>query len=185
MENINFQNENGNSPLILACIKGDYEQVKKLIKNGANIHIKPLFIYIDKLEIAKLLIELGASLDEIVDGKNLLHYTRSLELIKLYIINGVDINYQDDYGFTILMNANYEEAELLISYGADLNIQNKYGDTALLHAAYKNDTELIKLLLKYHADPYIKNNYDQDYFTYVNKYPHPDTIVKVNEYIFK
>jgi uncharacterized protein len=84
-------------------------------------------------------------------------------LIDLLLKNGADANIQDRNGFSALhftaQNFRIEAAEILLKGGAKVNPTDNFGATPLGRATSGSAGrgELIKLFLKYGADPSIKN----------------------------
>jgi uncharacterized protein len=77
-----------------------------------------------------------------------------------------DVNIQDDNGWTSLhfafQNYSKEMVELLLGNKVNPNLQDFNGNTAMSIALFNckgKNNGIIKLLLDYNADPYIKNNY--------------------------
>jgi cytochrome c len=69
---------------------------------------------------------------------------------------GADINESDGMApplYHAVIGAKLEAAKLLIERGADVNAPSKLGDAPLVPAVGKRNTELIKLLLNYGANP--------------------------------
>ena len=122
MQDIGFNNplatamfkQTGATDIHLAVIKGDYDNLLKLINKGVDVNVRT------------------------DDGSTPLHYGCSLGRIKcveLLLDNGANINVQDDSGYTPLATAAYsgnpEIVELLLSRGADTDIKNNGGYTPL------------------------------------------------------
>ena len=97
-----------------------------------------------------------------------------LDIAKVFLKQGIDINAINDNNETALFNAikkaDIELVKFLLSAGIDTNIINKNGETALTFAIYKGIEylDIILLLLKYHADPSIKNFEGKDAFHILN-----------------
>lgn len=80
------------------------------------------------------------------------------EIIKLYIAHNVDLKRHSDDGRSIWdFCKNPATEQLLLESGVDPNILSQYGETLLYQAVWKMDITRVKLLLKYKADPNIKN----------------------------
>jgi len=128
---LNVQNSDGNTALILACCRKLPKIALALIKAGADVNVQNsegdtalLVVCWDKLsEVALALIEAGA-----------------------------DVNIQDRNGDTALLvtclNRLSEVALALIAAGANINVQNSDGDTALLLAHDNNLSEVALALVK-------------------------------------
>jgi len=125
---LNAKNENGFTPLILACYRGNNEVAKFIIENSNTINTSsdigsPLMASVVKgnIVMAELLLQRGANPD-IPDGKNT----------------------------TALMYAaqfqNIGAVELLLKYKANKNIKDKEGKTAFEYAVFANNEKIINLL---------------------------------------
>jgi ankyrin repeat protein len=86
-------------------------------------------------------------------------------MITFLLENGADINRANHRGETALMmvcrNAvgKKKAIKLLLAAGADVNAADKEGQTALMGLASENGyTELMHILIKFGADPDIRNN---------------------------
>uniref|UniRef100_A0A6G6AD42 Ankyrin repeat-containing protein n=1 Tax=Borely moumouvirus TaxID=2712067 RepID=A0A6G6AD42_9VIRU len=154
---------------IKVCLENDKNQVNCVDENGWSPLILACTACWSSIEIIKLLIEFGADVnycnnDESVLMKSLMlkpnnSKNNNIQIIKLLIESGVDLNMQNIYGWTALMlvckysdiNNNIDIVKLLIESGANLNIQNIYIMSALAIACeFINTTsniETIKVLL--------------------------------------
>ena len=172
----NIKDEDGYTPLYLACYNDNTEVAKFLIGHGADVNSKgkygstPLILACKKsnTDLAKLLLEHGAD----VSSKN--YYSEvtpllaacgthkpNIEVVKLLLEHGAEVNSRDKDGDTPLYWAcvknNTEVGKELIEHGADVNSGNKYGVTPLTWACVKNNIELVKLLLEHGAEVNIKD----------------------------
>lgn len=151
------------TPLTQAVLDNDFEQVKKLIDEGADVnelngdYESPIYTttYTDEdhldLEMLKLLLDNGAdpSIGD-ADDWTILHAAASLgdkAAIDLLLKYGADINQQDVDGETPIFNTIYEVDDLetfvyLIKKGADLSVKNMYGMT-LREVAEENGAKKI------------------------------------------
>ncbi len=138
----------------------------------------------------KLLVEHGASLDELLKGQSLLkqyvlssardsaYYTPTLELLsaveaKLEVFKavreladaGIDVNAKDDEGLSPLhravRNGETEVVETLIAAGADVNAKDNDGESPLHRAARSGETEVVETLIAAGADVNAKDNYGE------------------------
>jgi ankyrin repeat protein len=96
----------------------------------------------NNIEIAKLLIDAGADVNIIVNGKPLIHYMyNNDDFVKLLIDAGAKINIVDKNGGTLIHYAvaidNIGVVKLLIEAGIDVNIVDYMGHTPLYYAVYR------------------------------------------------
>lgn len=112
---VNTSDEDGDTPLHLACDYGHVEIVKALIKTGADVNAKewgggstPLHCAVraKSLEIVEVLLESGADVNAIEwigEGCTPLHlaaFDKLVEIAELLIKHGADIESKDDRGNT-------------------------------------------------------------------------------------
>lgn len=78
------------------------------------------------------------------------------EIAKLLIENGASVNFSDSKGLTPLMLASVlndvQMMQLLIQQGADVNARAKNGFSAIIYAIYANATDAVKTLSENKAD---------------------------------
>ena len=121
-------NDNGFSPLLLACYKGNNEVAKLLIDSGGDINL-----------VTKMGTPLMAA---IVRGNN--------EMAQLLIEKKADVNATDESGITALIYAvqfqNIVILKLLLQNNADKTHKDKEGKTAFEHAIFSRNEEIINLL---------------------------------------
>jgi ankyrin repeat protein len=135
-----------NSPLVLASMTGDLDNVRLLLKRGASPSEKALAeaVTFGYPEVVRTLIEAGADAN-IVEGSgiNLLHWATIAnrpDVIPVLAAAHVAINDQDDNGFTPLMYAatidfgDTNVLKALLNGGADKKIVNREGRTPLAQA---------------------------------------------------
>ncbi|XP_034947315.1 ankyrin-1-like [Chelonus insularis] len=117
------------------------------------------------LPMTKLLLENGA---KIVDDMNFFKITcnaiqnGSLEIVQLFLEYGVHINNTDAGGKTFLhfcatckfqsSNVGCDIAEFLLGRGININAESSEKNTPIIHAIINNNTELVKIFLKYNAN---------------------------------
>lgn len=125
---INQTNENGFSPLILACYRG-------------NIGVADFLM--DKVKDINYNSSMGTALMAVV-------YKGDLQLTQKLLDNKSDINTTDSQGTTPLIFAsklgNTEMVKLLLKYHANKNIKDKQGNTAFEYAVLSKKSELINQL---------------------------------------
>lgn len=176
--NINENFRNGKSPLENLLVSyGFNEQRKKsaifLINSGAilNAHILKLALDINCVEIVKLIIEKGISVDILLEKQNtpLLLITSKysfketdVKMVETLIKLGANVNVLNDKGETPLINIvssidkgdnKNKIAKILLDSGAEITALNKYIENVLEIVEYKNDPELQKIF-----DDYISKN---------------------------
>ncbi|PTY40331.1 ankyrin repeat domain-containing protein [Brachyspira hampsonii] len=198
-------NENEETPLMYAAMKGYKETVKILIANKADINKKNsnnanalIYAYMfGHDDIADTLLQNGSdSLDKSlkvcrlnqstllssnVPLINTVVYSTNEVFLQKLIDNCADVNYKT-YDFrTALVEAaeynNINAVKVLLKNNADVNVQNN-GKTALMWACYNGNLEMTKMLLDAGTDKNIKNgNYDALY--YAREYGKNEEIIKL------
>lgn len=126
--NLNTLNVLGESPLMLASLKGELELATQMVKKGADVN---------------------------KTGWTPLHYAASnghVAVIKLLLENYAYIDAESPNGTTPLMMAsmygNPESVKLLLDEGADPTLKNQLGLTALQFAERAKRPDSIELLTK-------------------------------------
>jgi len=168
--------ERGGEQLLRACIRGDYDMVKLLGDNGADMNIRdkdgmtPLMIAIKKREtdISTYLISKGANLDVMDNGGNtaLIHAIKKgdIHLACMMIEKGANTRYRDVNGNNALMvymdhpSLPIYILTLLLNTGMSPDTQNNDGMTPLMRVAADSDMSSLIELLKHGANPNIRNN---------------------------
>ena len=171
--------QEGYTPLIRASMYGNTEAVRLLLESGADIKLTNMlgissFMMACSngyIEIAELLLKHGADINRFGNGWNPITAAAMHDcqkIITFLLENGADINRANHRGETALMmvcrNAvgKKKAIKLLLAAGADVNAADKEGRTALMGLASENGyTELMHILIKFGADPDIRNNKGQ------------------------
>lgn len=141
----------GFTPLHLACLKGDFEMVEKLIELGADINIVS--------ETSRFDIQFEDESENYYLGKNetALHlaiFNEHIELIKLLIEKGADANVRDGDGVTQLLKAmrgnfDFELIELFIKHGADITVADQEGVNSVHLACMKSDSRFFEYFITF------------------------------------
>ncbi|NGP46661.1 hypothetical protein G4V62_17545 [Bacillaceae bacterium SIJ1] len=167
---VDKQDTDGRTALMIATRANDIETAKVLIAAGADVNLQDdiqdnPFLYAGAeghLDILKLTIEAGAdpALTNRYGGTALIPAAEHgyVDVIQVLLTTtDIDINHVNDLGWTALMEAvilgdggkkQQETVQLLIDYGADVNIPDNEGVTPLQHARNKGFTEIEDILLK-------------------------------------
>lgn len=145
--NMNAQDDNGNTALMIAAAGAQEEIVRLLIAHGANVEIQ------NNKGINALITAVIAGYKNIVE---LLIPKRNHRAATARMVNAKDNN-----GVTALMvaseNGERDIAELLIQSGARINEVDKHGRTALMAAASKDHAGIAELLVKKGANAVLLN----------------------------
>ncbi|XP_062711316.1 uncharacterized protein LOC115254290 [Aedes albopictus] len=149
---VNAQDNNGNTPLLLAAGYGKLDMVKMLIGKDSK--------YSADYKIAN------------ADGQTLIHLAAiggNMEIVQMLIDDyTADVNVQDNNGNTPLLlaasNCKWEMVKMLIDkdskYSADYKIANKKGQTLIHFAAKRDNMEIVQMLIDdYAADVNAQDNY--------------------------
>lgn len=140
-------------PIFVAIFNQNKQEVKQLIKQGADVNEPSGFSKKTPLHEAVLF---------------------SFDISKTLLKRGADANARDIYGQTPLhicmrfLNT-HKTAELLLFYKADINMQTHQGTTALHKAIKNSDVKKIHLLLTHNADVSITTNKGETALDYVQK----------------
>jgi len=157
--NVNDENYNGKTPLIMAVEHNAKDIIKFLIEEGADVNAKdgqwetPLMFAVEPykyLEISLFLVEQGAD----VNAKNVRGET------PLIIATKGD-NICNAEGTIILTPPSEETLNLLISEGADVNAKTEERITPLMYAARMGNIKILQLLIEHGADVNAKDNTDR------------------------
>lgn len=154
--NVDSQDDNGDSPLILASKYNLNKICKSLIKNKANVNLhcndsfdkKTALMFAcseDNREIAELLIDQGAELDY----KDYSGNTALMHCVNYYYYYEVPGQY-DNGGWLAIM-------EKIIEKGSDINLQNARGMTVLHWAVSVQRIDMMEKLIKAGANLELKS----------------------------
>lgn len=129
------------------------------------------YIYGKQIETIKIILKYYPELVDIPNtsyfGQTPLYNASSCsnyQLVELLLEYGADPNIQDQEDIECaLMNSAYHNdvkvADLLLQYGANCDLQNRFNETALHIACWRGHLNIVKLLLKYNANPFMKSSF--------------------------
>jgi len=155
--------------LFMAVNEGNVQKVKSLLEKNTSPNVygplgwTPLLYALNnrqptKFEIAKLLIEHGADVNDPGKHNNgpplvsASGYTipDDPSLVRLMIEKGAKVNEKSSFGYTALMSAagagNTQILRLLLEKGADVTLKDEDGNTALSIATKQGHAEIVRLL---------------------------------------
>ena len=163
-----------------ALNEGDTACLMDLAKNGIDRRLinsknecgcTALYIASEKkcLELVKVLVENGASLDDnCIYGNTALHVAtdrNNIEIVKYLIKSGANVNIQNDRLETPLYKACrinlVSMVKLLLKNGADVNITDNIGRNVLYSVSYYGYYEVAQLLIKENIDINIQDNFGE------------------------
>jgi hypothetical protein len=135
--------------------------IKKLVKEGANIHAGDeaalcLAAEDGDLKIVKYLVENGADVN-ILSGWPLCNAANfgHVDVVKYLVEQGADISTDNYCAFCWAAEfGNLDVVRFLLEQGADIHSKNDY---ALCYAAYNGHFDMVKFLVENGADTYIDN----------------------------
>ncbi|KAL6500553.1 hypothetical protein OROHE_025919 [Orobanche hederae] len=164
---INIKNDRGDSPLIFAALKGQFDAANFFILRGADVKSSGykgttcLHIAAEKgnKEIMQLLLSKGADIEaQSVSGTPLqcAALCGNIESVGFLLFHGANPNSVSPLSVSPLMGSisshSYECFELLLEAGADPNMSS-CGSSPLALAARENDTCFLRPLLAAGANP--------------------------------
>ncbi len=156
------------SPIADAVEKGDRAGIRSLLEQRVNVNAAQAdgmtalhwAAYLDDVEIARRLVEAGASMDVKtrygVTPLSLACRNGNGDLVELLLASGADANSCLRGGETALMTAartgRIGPIRALLSRGAAVDAKEKRGQTALMWAAAEGHAAVVQLLLEAGAD---------------------------------
>ena len=189
---VNFINNNSNTPLIIASQFGDANMVKLLIERGANInyqnslgntalHVAAEYGTSDTIEA---LLNAGADID-LKNNKDLLPYDlvtkrkalKNSELLEKMMKPKMNTDYQKNF-IKICRAGTEQEISEAINSGVNVNVKNKSLSTALMFAARYNTAEAVEILINAGANLNSQDIYGNTALIYAASF-NTDDVVKV------
>ena len=172
--NLNAQDSQGRTALMIATYNKDYDAAKILIDAGANVNIQDNmknnpYLYASAegySDILLLTIQAGADtkVTNRYGGTGLIPASEHgyVDVVKMLLTKtDVDVNHVNNLGWTALLEAiilnngnemQQKTVQLLIEHGADVNLADGEGVTPLEHAKQKGFKEIEKILIEAGAD---------------------------------
>ena len=168
--------EQGPTPLFLACQKGDVDAARSLLAEGAEVNragedcATPLYIACSKghVDAARLLLNNGAEVDRVGKYGETPLWTACcwghVDAVRLLLEKGAEVDRADKDGWTPLYAAceNYhvDAARLLLARGADVEWADKDGTTPLDAAKRRRHYGIVVMLLE-EANAKLKRRLDR------------------------
>ena len=138
---VNLQNNDGCTALMITSFEGHIEVVRLLLENGAHIDLQD------------------------IKGRSALQHASSkghLHVIQILLENGAQVDLQDENGWSALMHASSKGyvlvVEMLLENGAKIDLQDNGGWTPLMIAYQNGHEDVIASLLSKDADVDLENN---------------------------
>jgi len=175
---INYLDEENNSPLVTCMIAEKYDSMNLLIDAGADVNNcgkksamgQPLYIAVqaNRLDTVKRMLDLGADVNMVSAGDNWTPlykatHEKSLEIVSLLCERGADVEKTECGDWRPLNLAAYggvnDLVGLLLHYKADPNAvtEDDSALTPLYHAALGGHTEVVRTLLENGAKTSLPN----------------------------
>lgn len=156
--NVNLCDDEGLSPLYLACFSEHTETVKILLGHRADVNNpSPLCIMCEfgNAEIVRMLLNNGANVNlcnyEGLSPLFVACYNEHTEIIKILLEHGADVNKASPLCIMCKLG-NSEIVRILLNNGANVNLCDDKGRSPLFLACYSNHNEIVKILLDNDAD---------------------------------
>ena len=165
--NVNVQDENGMSALMIASVAGNVHMLERLIRAGIDKNIQDLHgdtalthaVRTGKLDCVEKLLKFGANID--IKGRD--GFTALMRAVNTDdqscwedLVNaGANPNIPNDMGMTPLMLAirtSLDWTIRVINAGANIHLVTKNGKSAVFIAAFLGKVESLKMLVKAGTD---------------------------------
>jgi ankyrin repeat protein len=167
-ENVNIQDSNSRTPLIVATFRRNHEAARALLRLHANPNTRDLqgfdMLTIaavqNDLEMLKIALEGGANPRAVAgnfNGTALISaaHLGHVEIVRKLIEADAPLDHVNAMGWTALIIAvvlgnnsknHIDTVEALVKAGADTEIKDRQGNTALSHARSRKYEEMVKIL---------------------------------------
>lgn len=153
---VSAQDNNGDTPLHLAALHGQYAVAQALIAAGADVNVKNSYPPFIPDDLGKFF-----SSSNHQDPIILLH-SQAADTTNEMNTQGVTAKEIKNNGYTPLDLAEFaadhnKMIQLLIAHGANVNVQGSSGATALFWAVMRDQKDDVKFLLAHGANPNLTN----------------------------
>lgn len=158
------RDELGDTPLLKACIGGNFKIVSLLIKHGANVNTEnircldssrsPVSTAITHMDdsLLRLLVSSGAQLPNILDEST------NFEIVEFLFEHGVNIS-DKCLIESIINGCDFATVRILTDVGVDLNYIDEFGNNALHYACkYNPNPAIVQTLINHGINSDIVNN---------------------------
>lgn len=172
---INIQDNNGNTPLLIATKEEtdltNIQMIKYLLDNGADVNIRDIDLNTplhNASGYSDVILEWLLKYNADVNVKNKYGVTplmksllyKKLDSAKTLIEHGANINDSDDNGVNVFMYSlinSYWTFEFMLNYDVNIYKINKFGQNALIFAARYGNIAALKYFLNIRDSIYSKN----------------------------
>jgi len=195
---VNFANQHGDTPLILACWYGHKYIAARLLDSGALLDITNcdgncalnVAAYRGNSEAVEMLLRHRATVD-VPD-----HMTGKTALVKAAYVGHTptaialldakaNVNHADTQGYTSLAFAtsfNHEYMlQVLLHSDADPNMHDVFGITPLIHAAARGRLDTVQMLLQAGARPLLADSEGKTAVDYAESAAFPDVVAELRD----
>ncbi|XP_006865253.1 PREDICTED: 85/88 kDa calcium-independent phospholipase A2 isoform X1 [Chrysochloris asiatica] len=172
---LNQVNNQGLTPLHLACQMGKQEMVRVLLlcnarcnilgPSGYPIHAAMKFSH---KGCAEMIISMDCNQIHSKDpryGASPLHWAKTAEMARMLLKRGCDVNSTSSAGNTALhvavMRNRFECVMVLLTYGANADARGEHGNTPLHLAMSKDNIEMVKALIVFGAEVDTQNDFGE------------------------
>ena len=167
--NIDHKNQEGNTAIAIACVRGHVEIVRFLLSVGADKNIKNSKKLTSKdvarnLDVKKVLEEYNENGEDKLDlllqravRENKLP-TAVILLSRGVKVQKLNVSSLEQLLYPVVVQGSSEFVMQFLLKGVNINVTNQDRNTALHLASMHGKEDTVRLLLKFGADKFVKNN---------------------------